>query len=532
MKFTKLACCLAGALITTGPALAQTREVGATVTVEQGGVHGSLRDAAGVLAFKGVPYAKAPVGDLRWHAPQPAPPWQGERDATHFGRRCYSALENDPEPGPPRSEDCLTLNIWTAGHSSTEKRPVMVWVHGGGFQFGSSANPAIDGTALARKGVIVVTLNYRLGVFGFFAHPDLDREGPSGDYGLQDQQAALRWVQRNIASFGGDPANVTIFGESAGAHAIGLLMASPLSHGLFAKAIGESGAFWDSKDGPLENFAEAHARGIAFARHMNAPSIAALRAMPADTLNGGALWNFTMNPMVTVFSPNVDRYVVPDVPARRFARGLQMHIPLLAGWNQVEQYPFDFLGLPHGNAVQFRAAAERMFGRDRMAAFLKLYPAGDDAQATSSAGALTGDLVIAEQTWQWLELQRRLGDVPVYGYKFTYTSPYTPIAGHVTEVPFVFGTLTPQFIIKSKTPPDAADRRFSDMVMSYWINFARNSDPNGAGLPGWPIFGAQDIVQDLAPVTQPIANPQRARFEFISSYRQHGAFPARWREIR
>ena len=532
MRHSKLTWLMAASLISiAGTTVAQTPALNATVAITDGLLRGNPRNASGVLSFKGIPFAAAPVGDLRWHAPEPAGHWQGEKDATRYGRRCLSALENDPEPGPPRSEDCLLLNVWTPAKTAGEKLPVMVWIHGGGFQFGSSANPAIDGTPLARKGVIVVTFNYRLGVFGFLAHPDLDREGPSGNYGLQDQLAAIRWVKANIAMFGGDPRNVTIFGESAGAHAIGMLMASPLSKGLFEKAIGESGAFWDSKDGPLESFEEAHARGVAFQKRLNAPSIAALRAMPADSVNKAALWNFTMNPMVTVFSPNVDRYVLPEVPSRRFARGEQLHVPLLAGWNQVEGYPFDFLGLPHKNAAEFRAAAEHMFGTSRMPEFLKLYPAGNDVEANASAGALTGDLVIAEQTWQWLELQRKTAHVPVYGYKFTYTSPYTPIAGHVTEVPFVFGTLTPQFIIKGKALPADADRKFADLVTSYWTNFAKRSNPNGPGLPAWPLLNAADIVQNLDVVTHPIKNPQEDRFKFISSFRQDGVFPARWREV-
>ncbi len=519
------------ALITLGMGAprAQSSELTGQVRVATGLVQGSARTADGVLVFKGIPYAAPPVGNLRWRSPQPAEARDGVIDATRFGHRCLSALENDREPGPPRSEDCLTLNVWTGARAAAEKRPVMVWVHGGGFQFGSSANPAIDGTALARKGVVVVTFNYRLGVLGYLAHRELDREGPSGDYGLQDQLAALRWVQANIARFGGDPANVTLFGESAGAHAIGILMASPLSKGLFQKAIGESGAFWDGADGPMESFEEAHARGVRFAEKVGARSIADMRAMPAERLNAAAPWNFTMDPMVTVFSPNVDRYVVPEVPAARYVRGEQMHIPLLAGWNDVEQFPFRAFALPHRTAGEFREAAGRMFGQERLPEFLKLYPASTDAEASASADALTGDLVIAEQTWWWLDAQRRTAHVPVYGYKFTYTSPYTPIASHITEIPFVFGTLTPQLIIGSRTPPGEADRALSDTMSSYWVNFARHGDPNGPGLPRWPAFAASGVVQDLASSVGPIANPQEARLRFIASYRKAGVFPASWR---
>ena len=502
----------------------------AEVHLPAGAIHGADRDKTGVLAFKGIAYATPPIGPLRWHAPQPVQTWDGVRNAAHFGNRCLSAWAQDREPGPPRSEDCLTLNIWTSAQTGLEKRPVMVWLHGGGFQFGSSASRQFDGTPLARKGAVVVSLNYRLGVLGYLAHPDLDTEGPSGNYGLQDQLAALRWVKANIAHFGGDPDNVTLFGESAGAHAVGLLMASPLSKGLFQKAIAQSGAFWDAKTGPLESFEEAHARGVAFAgRHGG--SIAALRAMPADAVNAAAQWDFSMIPMVTTFSPNVDRYVVPEIPAARFYRQRQMHIPLLAGWMAAEQFPFDAHGLPHHSAAEFRAAAAQMFGADRLPEFLRLYPADTDAQANESAGALTGDLVISEQTWQLLRQQQRI-DAKVYGYKFTYTSPYTPVASHITDVPFVFGTLTPQFILNSAIPAGPADRAFADQLMSYWVNFATRGNPNGPGLPQWPTFGLQGVIQNLGTTIASQLNPQSARFAFIAGFRHDGKFPARWRDLR
>lgn len=531
MGYWRLSVLAALAACGLGTAAAQSAEPPLEVRVATGIVRAAPRDAQGVVAFKGIPYAAPPIGDFRWRSPQPALNWNGVRDAAAFGNRCLSAWREDREPGPPRSEDCLTLNVWTAVHGPDEKRPVMVWIHGGGFQFGSSASAQFGGAPLASKGVVVVTLNYRVGVLGFLAHPDLDREGPSGDYGLQDQLAALRWVQANIARFGGDPSNVTLFGESAGAHAIGILMASPLAKGLFHKAIGQSGAFWDGRDGPLEGFDGAHARGLAFSRRVGVASIAALRAMPAVAVNAAAPWDFSTNPAVTAFSPNVDHYVVPDVPAARFVRGKQMRISLLAGWNDAEHYPFDALGLPHRNAAEFRAAAEKMVGARRLPEFLELYPAGTDAEANASAAAFTGDIVIAEQTWQWLELQRRTTPAAVYGYKFTYTSPYTPIASHITDVPFVFGTLTPQFIIGSRTPPADADRAFSATLMSYWVNFATNGDPNGPGLPAWPAYRPGGAVQNLGTTIGPVADPQLALFRFIASFRRNGVFPARWRQL-
>lgn len=499
------------------------------VRTQAGQVRGEARDASGVLAFKGIPYAAPPVGPLRWRAPQPPTPWIGVRDALAFGAGCLSSLEHDPRPGP-RSEDCLTLNVWTAARENNEKRPVMVWLHGGGFQFGSSANPATDGGPLATQGVVVVSFNYRLGIFGFLAHPDLDAEAPSGNYGLQDQLAALRWVQANIAAFGGDPDNVTLFGESAGAMAVGVMMASPLAHGLFHKAIGQSGAFWDGRHGPLQNFDEARARGLAFARRQGDASIAALRAMPAEQLNARAPWSFERDHITQTFSPSIDLHLVPDVPARRFLRAAQMHIPLLAGWNSTEEFPFMSHALPHHSAQAFRTAAEEMFGRERLADFQALYPADTDAEAKASAAALTGDIVIGEQCWQWLRLHRASGRAPVYGYHFNYTSPYTPIASHVAEIPFVFGTLTPQRVIGSTTPPAEADRALAQTMMSYWVNFALRGDPNGPGLPLWPAYDERDVVQILGTTIEPRPNPQAARFGFLGSFREDGVLPMRWRK--
>ena len=505
-------------------------ELGRQVRTQAGEVRGERRDDSGVLAFKGIPYAAPPVGPLRWRAPQPPAPWTGVRDALSFGAGCLSALENDPRPGP-RSEDCLTLNVWTAAKEAGEKRPVMVWIHGGGFQFGSSANPATDGGPLAAKGVVVVSFNYRLGIFGFLAHPDLDAEAPSGNYGLRDQLAALRWVKANIAGFGGDPDNVTLFGESAGAMAVGILMASPLAHGLFHKAIGESGAFWDGRHGPLQNFEEARARGLAFARRQADASIAALRTIPAEQLNAAAPWSFELDHVVATFSPSIDHDVVPDVPARRFLRGQQMHIPLLAGWNSAEEFPFMSQSLPAQSAQAFRSSAEAMFGRERLADFLKVYPADTDAQAKASAAALTGDIVVGEQCWQWLRLHRASSRAPVYGYHFNCTSPYTPIASHVTEIPFVFGTLTPQRVIGSATPPAEADRALAQTIMGYWVNFARRGNPNGTGLPSWPAYDETDIVQILGTTIEARPNPQAARFGFLGSFRENGMLPMRWREV-
>ena len=232
-----------------------------------------------------------------------------------------------------------------------------------------------------------------------------------------------------------------------------------------------------------------------------------------------------------MFSPSVDHHVVPDVPARRFLRGEQMHVPLLAGWNAAEEFPFGSQSLPDQSPEAFRAAAEAMFGTERLADFLKIYPADNDAQVKASAAALTGDYVVGEQCWQWLRLHRRSGRAPVYGYLFRYTSPYTPIASHVTEIPFVFGTLTPQQVIGCATAPSEADRALARTMMSYWVNFATRGDPNGPALPRWPAYDQEDVVQIFDSKIEARANPHAARFHFIGSFRQNGILPMRWRQL-
>ena len=510
----------------TSPAL-----INKEIHLKQGLIMGNSRDNNGVLSYKGIPYAKAPIGDLRWKTPQKMKAWTGTLDATQFGNSCISSLEDDPMKVTTKSEDCLNLNVWTPAKSSDEKLPVMVWIHGGGFQFGSSSEKSMDGTKLAEKGVVIVTFNYRLGVLGFLAHPELDKEGPSGNYGLQDQIAALKWVKENIADFGGDPNNVTIFGESAGAMSEGILTVSPLAEGLFHKVIAQSGAFWDNKNGPLESFEEAHTRGITYMNKMGAKSIKELRAMSAEDLAQASLWNFSRSPITTAFSPNVDRYVLPDFPAHLYAQNKQMKVPLLAGWTSAEYYPFTAFSLPHDTPEEFKAAATRMFGKEKIDEFLKLYPASNTEQTKESAYSFVSDFAISEQTWYWLEMQHRSGNVPVYGYEFGYTSPYLPIASHISDVTFVFGTLTPQVIIHSNTPPSETDYKMSDLIMTYWTNFAKTSNPNGSGLPYWPSYDEKKNIQYLNNQVEgkPIDELQLKRFHFLSGFRTEGIFPMRWR---
>ena len=509
--------------------------LGSQVVVSGGAIQTtSPRDSNGVLAFKGIPFSAPPVGKLRWRPPQPVQPWQGTRDATDFGPRCEGApLQGVAPAGSTQSEDCLTLNVWSAAQSVGERRPVLVWIHGGGFQTGvpTPADPRTSGAALASRGVVVVSLNYRLGVFGFLAHPALDAEGsPSGNFGLQDQMGALRWVRANIARFGGDSSNVTVFGQSAGAASIGVLMSSPLARGLFDKAIGESGAFVDGPHGSIATKQEAQARGQALVSQLAGGSIATMRAISADDLIAATPWSGA-DPVVDAFSPNIDGYVVTDSPAHVFALGRQIDVPLLAGRNGDEGAIFVGDALPHGTAAAFQQAAAAQFGVDRLADFLTQYPASTDAQAASSAQTLIGDLTVNEQSWEWLQLERSTGRSPTWGYQFNYHSGYSPLPVHGSEIGFVFGNLLPTRLAPT-TPPNARDVEVSNQLMSYWVNFARTGNPNGGSLPTWPAYtdaGSQVLIFNDG-LTGPSPEQDTARLNFLRSFRSAGRFPASWRQ--
>lgn len=520
---------LAGAMLLLTPTVA-TASGGAVVPTESGLVQGAVPDANGVRSFKGIPYAAAPVGALRWKPPRLAPAWPGVRSATAYGPSCW-ATQPPGAPAIPLSEDCLSLNVWMPSPQFGVPKAVMVWIPGGGFQFGTSADPRYDGAQLAARGVVVVSINYRLGVFGFLARPELDSEsGGSGAYGLQDQIAALRWVQRNIPAFGGNSANVTVFGQSAGAHSIGMLLASPQARGLFSKAIVQSGAFWDSQHGSIATHAEALARGNALSVQLGAPSVAALRAVPAATLASATAWIPIFDPSVTAFAPSIDGQVLTDSPANVFAQGRQQRVPVLAGYTAAEDVPlFDLWALPHSSPEEFYAAAQSLFGPSRMTEFKALYPAANADQAAASANLLIGDLVISEQTWELLGLQQR-AVAAVYGYRFSYTSAYSPIPAHVAEVPFIFGNLYPQYFAPQAPPASGGDRAFSNLLMQYWTNFAKSSNPNGPGLPDWPRYGGAGCsVLNLTATPTAIIEPDTARQSFIASFRTNGRFPAAWR---
>lgn len=499
-----------------------TNRLQEVVQVEHGALRGEPRDAQSVLAFKGIPFATPPVGPLRWQAPQPAKLWNGVHDATRVGNRCmYNVVETGlggQVGGVPQREDCLYLNVWTSAESANERKPVMVWIHGGGFQFGTGRDPRTDGARLSQKGVVVVSMNYRLGVFGFFAHPQLRSEGRlAGNFGLLDQIAALKWVQTNIAKFGGDPRNVTIFGESAGSQAVSLLMASPMAKGLFHKAIGQSGSSLQD----LPTIGELGMRGAAFAGALGAKTVDDLRAMSTEQIVTANAWDFTGGaPMV--FAPGIDGYLLPAQVADVFLKGRQNDVPLLAGYNKREDFPFQSETLPHRTGAEFRAAAEIAFGPEKMREFNVLYPSDTDAAAKTSAQDLLGDIRQRAETWRWLALQTQTGTGTAWGYIFSYESPYSPVASHGADMPFVFGNLVPQFFAPRAAPAGEADRKLADSVMAYWANFATKGDPNGPGLAPWPRFkdkGSMLLIQeDGGLAAGPPSDKQLAKFKFLDGF--------------
>lgn len=383
----------------------------------------------------------------------------------------------------PTSEDCLYLNVWTAAKSAREKRPVMVWIHGGALTRGSGSIATYDGEALAKKGVVVVTVNYRLGVFGFLAHPELTRESErhsSGNYALLDQVAALEWVKKNIAAFGGDPGRVTIFGESAGSWSVNYLVATPLAKGLFHRAIGESGGAF----APMRKLAEGEQVGERFASARGATTdpIKTLRAKSAADL---------LSAQAAAITPVVDGWVLPQEVFAIFAAGRQNDVPLIAGFNadegtslapQIENITAQ--GFVQLSRSRFKELADE---------YLKLYPAGSDAEARASAYATYRDQVFGWQMRTWVRTATRTGRAPAYFYYFSRTPPGAESARyrayHAAEIAYVFGNLRPP------RPWEDTDRRVSELMSSYWANFATTGNPNGKGLPDWPAYNAKN---DLA----------------------------------
>jgi para-nitrobenzyl esterase len=391
------------------------------------------------------------------------------------------------------SEDCLTLNVWTPAKDATAKLPVMVWIFGGGYTAGTTSEARQDGQFLAGHGVVVVSMNYRLGIFGFFTLPDLATESgknAAGNYGLLDQVAALQWVQRNIAAFGGDPGNVTIFGESAGSFSVSALMASPLAHGLFNKAIGESGAAFFSSGLSFKSLAEREQQDAEFASTaLGTKSLKELRSIPAQQILNAT---FKSSDRGSRFGPDVDGYFLPESVPAIFAAKKENNVTLLAGWNHDE----GGLGVTpagHTASEDLKSLAEKQFG-PKAEEFLRLYPGGTEEQAKRSLAEFAGDRSIAWSTWMWLEAVSSVGTNPVYRYRFDRSlasdaKDKTDLgAYHSAEIEYVFGTLDS----KSGRLWRKEDRELSELMQKYWANFARAGDPNGPGLPQWPAYRADD----------------------------------------
>jgi para-nitrobenzyl esterase len=495
-----------------------------TVKTDKGRVHGKRSDDGRMRIFLGIPYAAPPVGPLRWKPPQPLAKWSETRETTSFGFRCMqpNIYQDMHFRDPGESEDCLTLNVWTPAKDKHANLPVMVWIFGGGFVAGATSEPRQDGEHLAHKGVIVVSINYRLGLFGFFVHPELAAESPqhaAGNYGLMDQTAALEWVKRNIKAFGGNPDNVTLFGESAGSFSVSAQMASPLAQGLFARAIGESGAAFNSRALSFAPLEEREKTDSAFALSTFGTSdLTTLRAMSAQDML--QKMSTQANPGHPGVGPDVDGYFLPQSVPQIYREGKQAHIPLIAGWNRDEPSALA-VNYPNPPTVQsFQQLAEERFG-DRAQDFLHVYSAKTDAEAVRSAIDFAGDGFIAFSTWEWLEAQVATGAAPVYRYHFERPAPadkYHPAgsgAFHSDEIEYVFGTLDSR--VGAVWEPE--DQKLSDLVETYWTNFARTGNPNGEGAPEWPQYNASDGWQLMHLNVDSKAGPDlhRDRYLFLQS---------------
>ncbi len=488
------------------------------VRLDSGSVSGVSNADSTVRMFKGIPYAAPPLGDLRWRAPQSAPHWDGVRKAEQFGPNCTAGGgagrggkgkgggEKGPAPakaapaGPAPSEDCLYVNVWTPAKSASDRLPVMVWTYGGGFTGGSGAEARYDGEALARKGIVVVTYNYRLGMFGFLAHPELTKESghnASGNYGMMDMAAVLRWVQKNIAAFGGDPRKVTIDGESAGAILVAAMVGSPEGKGLFQRAAAQSGAWMGLSIAKMRTLEQAEEGGK---RAAGTHSIAELRAMSTQDLAQA----------VTGVQAGiiVDGWMIPEELSSTFAKGKQNDVDILVGSNQ-DEGTFFAAGNTSAEAAKNRA---RQTYADLADDFLKLYPASTDPEAAASGLMRSRD----ETAWHmrtWAQLQVRRGK-KAYLYYFTHVPPGSGARGasHTAELPYMFNN-----------PPangswTEADHKLADMMSSYWANFIATGDPNGKGLPAWQPYSAKNdghamVFGDTAQFGPQIDTPRLVFFD-------------------
>jgi para-nitrobenzyl esterase len=479
------------------------------IKVEGGTISGVTNSDGNIHIFKGIPFAAPPVAALRWKAPQPVQPWTGVKVCDKFSASPMQAspapfsmwTEEFLIPKEPISEDCLYLNVWTGASSERDKRPVLIWIYGGGFSSGGSACPIYDGEAMAKKGIVFVSINYRVGVFGFFAHPELTKESgnnASGNYGIMDQIAALKWVQKNIAAFGGDPNNVTIAGQSAGSMSVNCLVASPLVKNLFNKAIAESGASFTNNNATLQ---KAEEDGSRIMKTLNASSINDLRAIPAEEL---------MKKAQGFRGPIIDGYVLPDAIVNIFNQQKENKVSLLTGWNEDEGLLFG----PIKKAEDFKKDAEKNYGADAQT-FLQYYPANTDDEAARSQLNLSRDQIFGAQNYAWANIQSSQGS-KVYVYRFKRKVPATGEyvkygAFHTGEVPYAYDNL--KFVNR---PWQDVDHDLAKTMSTFFVNFIKTGNPNGDGLPTWNSYNTADkkiMIFDVKSETETI--PDAASLDFL-----------------
>lgn len=483
-----------------------------SVPVEGGLISGKTDSTGQVKIFKGIPFAAPPLGELRWKAPAPVQPWEGVKTCTE---NPASPIQNPPTPffawseeflipKEPISEDCLYLNIWTAAEKSDEKRPVMVWIYGGGFSSGGNTVPLYDGEELAKKGIVVVALNYRVGMLGFLAHPELSAENPdqtSGNYGILDQIAALEWVQKNIAAFGGDPEQVTIAGQSAGAFSVNALIVAPKAKGLFHKAIAQSGGIFTRNNGLVSGIEGAEERGKQLTDTLGI-SLADLRKIPADSLLK----------IPGRFGPVVDGKVLPYV-RQAFEEGAFSDVPLLTGWNADDR-------IPNNQAIspsEFIANAKKQYG-GRAGEYLQLFPAGNEVELEETQKTISV-LGLGFQNYSWAKMQAEKGQNKAYLYYFTRVPPGEPNYGafHSAEFSYALNTLR-----NWKRPFEQVDYDLEKMMSDYWVNFVKTGNPNGAGLPEWPIFDpVNPLVIELGSEVKTKAMPNWEQMKFMESIQKN-----------
>ena len=500
------------ALAATTPALAQIDEA----KVTGGRVSGTVVD--GVSEFKGIPFAAPPIGALRWKAPQPVRPWSGVRHTTAFGPACLQdpTMANRMAPGVALSEDCLYLDVWTPATSSSERLPVIAWIYGGGFTGGMTSAPLYDGTHFAHQGVVLVSISYRVGALGFLAAPALSRESGhhgSGNYGLLDQIAGLKWIQRNIVEFGGDPSKVTLLGHSAGAFSVSMLAASPLAKGLFRAVISESGAnFMPPQDsawagGSIATLRMAEAAGQKWLNDLGAKTLAEARALPGTTIIAAQRGRGAPR-----FWPPVDGYVIRGDQYRLWSEGRFNDTPIIVGDVSDEAAGF---GTRKIEPADFESEVRRGYGKEADA-ILAVYPHATEAEASRSATQLRSDTTFDWGQYTWAQLESTHGRHKAFVYWFDRPSARNPNgSSHGQEVAYVFGNLG----VGGRPAPTEADRALSQEMQSYWVNFAKRGDPNGPGLPRWPAFSAATpVVMRIGVDPGPAPIPHQDRLKVLDAY--------------